>query len=402
MENENPPTQSDHQHSSAATPATAPDAILDRRVLLGAAGLAGLAAFASQRASAGPLTPPAGAIGSTGKTLTEIEPRIAVNATNTPPASAYMFILPGPGSYYLTGNINVPATGRGIFMNAGATLDLNGFTITGGGIASIGIDADNGCTIRNGSITNVATGVQLGGPAFAVLIEDVVITGFTFRGMNLATRAIVRRCSLTGAGGVGIELRGDYGRIEDCNVTNTGGTGIYVNSFSVVRGCLLSGCNVGVYAGYGSHVQRCEFSACTSAGLQASQRSVVSECVATNVTGIGIDLGDGAEAVGCTCNSCNFGIRASTAARIISCSADACTAAAIRITGAGSTVEACRLSRNAIAVDMTGTGGPNFVHKCVLLGNASSIAVNIGGNWYPTVALGGVNTATNPLASIIG
>lgn len=388
---------------------TAPADTLDRRLLLGAAGLAGIAALAVGRATAGPLNPPAGSVASTGKTLTDVEPRTAVNATNTPGDATYVFRITQSGSYYLTGNISVPAGRVGVFLGAGVRLDLNGFTITGAGGTSQGVFASAGCSIRNGTIASVASAVYVGvSSSTAVYIEDLIVTGFTGRGIDIGGRSVVRRCTVSGAGVTGIEMQGDYGTVEDCTVTNTGGTGVYINAYSVLRRSLLSGCSIGAYVGFGSHVQGCEFSACNNIGLQASQRSAVHGCTATTITvgfggaaGVGFDLADGAEAVGCAAASCYIGIRASISARIVECTADSCAAAAVKLTGAGNTIEACRLNRSSIGVDMTGVAG-NYVHKCVLMGNGNALAVSIGGNWYPNTPISGVNTATNPLASVIG
>ncbi|MBU6412576.1 MAG: hypothetical protein KGS45_03815 [Planctomycetes bacterium] len=63
---------------------------------------------------AGPLNPPPGPITSTHKTLTEIEPRIAINATNTPGDFDSLYKITQPGSYYLTANIDGVANKSGI------------------------------------------------------------------------------------------------------------------------------------------------------------------------------------------------------------------------------------------------------------------------------------------------
>src|SRR5690606_25957259 len=63
---------------------------------------------------AGPVNPPAGPVAPTHKTLTEVEPRIAVNAANTPGASGAMYVISQPGSYYLTGNITSTGSGSAI------------------------------------------------------------------------------------------------------------------------------------------------------------------------------------------------------------------------------------------------------------------------------------------------
>ena len=81
---------------------------------------------------AGPLDPPAGPVAPTYKTLTEVEPRIAINAANTPGDADSLFKITQPGSYYLTGNITgvvgrhgieiaVPANGPSV------TIDLMGY-----------------------------------------------------------------------------------------------------------------------------------------------------------------------------------------------------------------------------------------------------------------------------------
>ena len=83
-------------------------------------------------ALAGPLSPPGGPVASTGKTLTEVEPRIAVNATNTPGTATSLFKITQPGSYYLTGNITGVSGKNGIEIAAsGVSLDLTGFDLSG-------------------------------------------------------------------------------------------------------------------------------------------------------------------------------------------------------------------------------------------------------------------------------
>ena len=51
----------------------------------------------------GPLAPP-GAAAPTTKTLDQVEPRIAINSTNTPGDADSLYKITQPGSSYLTGN----------------------------------------------------------------------------------------------------------------------------------------------------------------------------------------------------------------------------------------------------------------------------------------------------------
>src|SRR5436309_2000335 len=98
-----------------------------------------LATLSSQPATLfaqGSLTPPAGPPAPTMKSLDQIEARTIINSTNTPGDGSHDFIISAPGSYYLTGNLNIGGSASGIQVTAtDVTIDLNGFRIarTGGG-----------------------------------------------------------------------------------------------------------------------------------------------------------------------------------------------------------------------------------------------------------------------------
>jgi hypothetical protein len=81
-------------------------------------------------------------------------------------APGFPVTLTLPGSYRLSGNLTVPEGAlSGIVIAAdGVTLDLNGFQLagsngTGGGIVDLGFR--RGIVVRNGSVTNFGTGIQL-------------------------------------------------------------------------------------------------------------------------------------------------------------------------------------------------------------------------------------------------
>ena len=67
------------------------------------------------------------------KTLDQVEPRIPIDGTHTPPgASDELFRISAGGSYYLTANLNGVSGKNGIVIAAsGVTLDLNGFDVAG-------------------------------------------------------------------------------------------------------------------------------------------------------------------------------------------------------------------------------------------------------------------------------
>lgn len=96
----------------------------------------GLMLLAAAPGLAGPLDPPPGPITSTGKVLADIEPRTAINASNTPGDSTCVFKITRPGSYCFTGNILGAAGKSGILIALGpsgghVSIDMRGFTLQG-------------------------------------------------------------------------------------------------------------------------------------------------------------------------------------------------------------------------------------------------------------------------------
>ena len=95
----------------------------------------GLAIIGVMTTLAGDLDPPAGPVAPTMKTLDEVEPRIALNQVNTPGNSGVAFLIPEPGSYYLTEDTPTVTFQGGIDVpTGGVTIDLNGFTLRHGGV----------------------------------------------------------------------------------------------------------------------------------------------------------------------------------------------------------------------------------------------------------------------------
>jgi hypothetical protein len=91
-----------------------------------------LAMLVASAVVAGPLVPPLGPVAPTGKTLAEVEPRIAINLANTPGDADSLFKITQPGSYYLTGNITGVTARHGIeIVASNVTLDLRGFEVRG-------------------------------------------------------------------------------------------------------------------------------------------------------------------------------------------------------------------------------------------------------------------------------
>ncbi|MFG0274925.1 MAG: right-handed parallel beta-helix repeat-containing protein [Phycisphaerales bacterium] len=178
------------------------------------------AAALAFQASAGDLTPP-GAPSATMKTLDEVEPRIPIGPLTTPGDADSVHRITQPGSYYLTGNVAVPAGKRGIEIASGdVSVDLAGFAIratqngTLEGVAAIGGSLRN-VSLTNGSINNVTgVGVHLGGAGGSV-ISDLRIFSSGDDGLRTGFAAVVERVVSTWNGGDGI-VTSNGTTLRDC------------------------------------------------------------------------------------------------------------------------------------------------------------------------------------------
>jgi parallel beta-helix repeat protein len=262
-------------------------------------------------ALAGPLDPPVGPIESTGKTLTQIEPRIAINSTNTPGDDNATFVIRSSGSYYLTGNvpptiftpIEIAPTARDV------TIDMMGFSIRVQP-GSTGILAENNPTgivvVRNGVLR---LDIGFGGTAIdltlvgSAVIEDVRVERLQ-SGLLVGDNASIRRCDVVdilGNNAVGIQT-GFGSTVENCRVRDVTGAGdsvgIRVGGSSVVRDCIVT-CSdlgeVGIDAGTGGIVERnvirCDndataFRGIVSAGASIIRGNLITAVAAASATGV--------------------------------------------------------------------------------------------------------------------
>lgn len=204
-------------------------------------GLCALAAAMTGVSFAGDLNPPAGPVLPTMKTLDEVEPRIAINAINTPGDSTNQFIISQAGSYYLTGNIVSSGSRAGIRVAVdGVTIDLNGFVVDGtgtsgstaSGISSLGT-VTRAAHIRNGEVRNWPNfGVFMVGDAG--VLEDMVIRNNANNGVQLSDHGAMRRCTLIGNGGISVRTF-DSCIVEDCIIETGGQSAIQASSANLIR-----------------------------------------------------------------------------------------------------------------------------------------------------------------------
>lgn len=291
---------------------------------------------------AGPLDPPPGAVASTLKTLTEVEPRIAISLANTPGDADSLFKITQPGSYYLTGNVDGVIAKHGIEVTASSvTIDLRGFRLAGVAGSLDGIRATT--TVANVSVIN-GTITLWGGDGLNLspvsganedhgLLDAVHSSANGGRGFRIGTNAVVTRCTAADNGGDGFLMTASV-VVENCNATNNMG-----NGFSSGIGCVFRGCHAArnVLSGFSvssaTVLEGCVAILQGAHGFTASSISRVNftNCRGDNNTGDGFNFGQ---------------------AILLNCVADANTNSGFHSIGTGSRIEGCTASSNVRGFDI--------------------------------------------------
>lgn len=155
-----------------------------------------------------------------------------------------------PGSYVLTDNLSANAGSDCLDITADfVTINLAGFTISGGGGSFAGIAANavqtlKGIAVRNGSITNFSLGVDLAS-ADGSIVEGLRLSGVT-QGIA-AVNAIVKGNTVTGFSDFGISASG--GVVTGNNASDGGsagfGDGFRSSGGSVIGNTAMNNGNAG-------------------------------------------------------------------------------------------------------------------------------------------------------------
>ncbi|MCH8527034.1 MAG: right-handed parallel beta-helix repeat-containing protein [Kiritimatiellae bacterium] len=139
------------------------------------------------------------------KTLDQVEPRI--------PVESVPFTITEPGSYFLTGNLELASGARAITIASdNVTLDLMGFTISGGASQGIGMNPPGGTryrniVVRNGTIDGFTNGLRLDHSLHGHY-EDLTVRNSSSTGVLItnSTGNVLRRCIIVENESTGITL----------------------------------------------------------------------------------------------------------------------------------------------------------------------------------------------------
>lgn len=319
--------------------------------------IAGLSASALL---AGPITPPAGTVTPSYKTLGEVEPRTAINATNTPGDATTTYLITQPGSYYLTGNIAGTA-GKAVITIATTdrvTIDLCGFSVTGGTYGVTTPLGQDGLTVRNGTISSQSGGaVYLPGCDHARLESLTVLEGTGPTCITVGQFSIVRDCHVQG-GANGI-LTSDSCIVQGCTVSGPSQQGFQGGNNCEVSNCIADTCGSDgfKFTGAESTFSHCTARHCTSHGFEVGLNNLIENCVTSYDNGSGFLLGPQ-----CT-------IRDSVA--------DNCSAQGIVIQGGGTVLNnQCKANGNGTAAGIWIQGTTSLVEGNHCIANGYGIYVS--------------------------
>lgn len=328
---------------------------------------AAFACFHTSGGLAGPLNPSAGPVTPTPGP----EPRIAINATNTPGDADSLFKITQSGSYYLTGNIAGVQGKHGIeIAQWNVTLDLNGFHVNGVAAGTLnGIEIDDaleprGVTLLNGSVTAWdGDGVDLS-TAIGCRVEGIIALNNGGSGIQAGQIGIVARCMAYNNDGTGIGV-GDDSSVTQCTASLNDAQGIVAGDNCIISECSsLNSGSSGLRAGTSSIVTRCTVNGSGGDGIIVSLRSIVEACTSSLNEGDGIECNTNCVIRG---NNCDFNGTGGVAS------------AGIHATGSGNTIEGNRCSNADRGVDVDGTG--NIIIRNTCRGNTTDWVI-AGNNLY--------------------
>lgn len=361
--------------------------------------------------NAGDLNPPVGPVTGTMKTLSEVEPRIAITATNTPGDADSLFKITQPGSYYLTGSFIGFVGKHGVEIAAsGVTLDLNGFDLLGGA------GSLNGVSVTVGGQTNIAVvngSVRLWGGdgvdltnigATNCRVEGLLTSGNSGVGIRLGIGCTVSNCSAYNNNGNGI-LTDNDSTVWNCSSYNNNGDGILTLDDCTVSNCSTYDNNAnGFRLADGCTVWNCSSYFNSANGIRLGTGCTVSNCSAYDNNVNGISTTDGCTVADCTVRdngfdgiNCNSGcvIRGNTC----SFNGNGGDGAGIHTTGDDNRIEGnnCTTADRGIDVD----AGGNLIIRNSASGNTTNYDI-VGGNFTGTIVAteAAMNAATNSNVNI--
>jgi hypothetical protein len=336
---------------------------------------------------------PTGTPAPTMKSLDQVEARIVIDPRQS--GFSLPYTINTSGSYYLAANVTASGSSAGIIIGASnVTVDLNGFTLAGGGSGSVaGIQiVSSGACIRNGTITGwTRGGINASGTGQSALyasLQNLIVTGnsgaATDAAVTVSEGSRIQGCVVSNNSTVTGILTANACVITDCAVVNNGGVGV-----SLTQACSMANCSVELSGNDGVLIQsgvtaiaNCSVIGNTGNGIEVQGVGAcsLSHCTATLNHGTGIIGGTAGVVTGCTANgNSGAGISGDTGSSIDRCVAKGNGGNGITITAncsvVGSTCSLNNTTNSATNGGIFSAGNANTIdsNNCTSNGNGGGI-----------------------------
>jgi len=302
------------------------------------------------------------------------------------PIDALPFTIDTPGEYRLTQDLQASPGDAGIRVTCpGVTVDLGGFTVSGGDDGAAVSASASRVTVRNGRV------VQWGAAGVSLLADsrvyDVTVDVVALEGIRTGSNSVVERCIVRNAGETGIEAV-NGARVSDCVVDWSGLEGIYLNQ-GIVRDCHVRGDDQGSADHPGIHVfgagrvEGCTVYGVPGDGVRVGARGIVRDTTVADVArrGIASDADarvDGCSVAGAGLAGIQLGSGLVSGSRVANAAASDAAQAAIELVSGGR-IESCEVV--GAAGDGLRAGPAGLVRDCRVASAAGhAIYVSPGGS----------------------
>lgn len=299
--------------------------------------------------TAGNLTPPAGPVAPTMKTLSEVEPRIPLSQSTAPGDATNQYRISQPGSYYLTGNITGVSGKTCIYVaSSRVTLDLNGFTLEGvaGSLIGIRVNSEYGVSVRNGNVYDFSVGVDAY-ETYGCRLENLTSARHNSDGFRVGRGSMVERCVAFDCS-PGFDIF-EAATLTACEARQGGTLGFDVGNGCTLRDCVAIQMPTGFSVTGMSVLENCIARENQSRGFFVEESSVLTGCISQDAANIGFVVVARSRLTRCTARDSIYGFTLIEGNTLVECTSSANSSHGVYISGNSNTVERSTFHENAAA-----------------------------------------------------
>lgn len=217
--------------------------------------------------------------------------------------AGYPITLSQPGAYVLGSNLTVPSGIYGISAGVdNIDLDLNGFVISGGGVATYGFVTAKGQGHIHGGVIKAfkISGVYIRGEGWVIEGMQIVRNGAMGIDATNTAGVTVKDCHLSWNGSYGAYVR--KGTFESNTVSNNTSIGIFVERFARIESNYIENNSKGILINEGGLITGNSIIANRSYGIDNGTATVsITNNVLVNNNGVAKQIFGGNDVYGNTC-----------------------------------------------------------------------------------------------------